>query len=91
MKYIAAVTLERKLEIIEREYPTKKAFAEELRANGYRVQFISTPEKFDEDCTKYHNAVEKTKAIHKAVYECHKKEAKRMHMTIKEYKSWLKK
>lgn len=72
-KYIAAVTFERKLQIIEREYPTKKAFAEDLRANGYRIQFISTPEKFDEDTVKYHEAVEKTKMIHKAQYEAKKR------------------
>lgn len=88
-KYVAAVTLEGKIQIIEKEYPTKKAFAEDLRGNGYRIRFISTPEKFDEDCEKYHEAVEKTKMIHKIQYETYKDGAKRMNMTISQYKAWL--
>lgn len=88
-QFIAAVTYEGKLEIIEREYPTKKAFAEDLRGNGFRIRFISTPETFDDDCYKYHDAVEKTKRIHKAQYDSLKDSAKRMGMTVKEYKAWL--
>lgn len=73
---MASVTFERKLEIITMDYPTKKAFAEDLRGNGYRIRFISTPEKFDEDCEKYHQACELTKAIHKAQYEAKKRLAR---------------
>ena len=73
-KYIASVTFEGKIQIIERDdYKTKKALAHDLRANGYRVRFISTPEKFDEDAEKYYWACEKTKVIHKAQYESKKR------------------
>jgi hypothetical protein len=54
MTYVASVTFEGKIQIIERDdYKTKKAFAHDLRANGYRVRLISTPEKFNEDAEKY--------------------------------------
>lgn len=91
-KYVAFVrdSETKELMVIEREYPTKKAFAEDLRGNGYRIRFISTPEKFDEDCEKYHEAVEKTKAIHKAQYETYKNSVMKKEMTFKEYRAWLK-
>lgn len=88
--YVACVTLNGKIEVLTMEYPTKKAFAEDLRGNGYRIRFISTPEKFDEDCEKYHAAVEKTKRIHKVQYECYKNYGKKNGMTFKQYRAWLK-
>lgn len=89
-KYIAAVTFEGKLKIIESEYNRKSDFYTDLRANGYRVRFISTPEKFDDDCEKYHNACELNKYVKKEIYKQHKESAKRMNMTVKEYRAWLK-
>lgn len=89
-KYIAAVTFEGKLEIIEREYDRKSDFYTDLRANGYRVRFISTPEKFDEDCEKYHSRCELNKYVKNTIYASYKESAKRMNMTVKEYKAWLK-
>lgn len=89
-KYIASVTYEGKLKIIEREYPTKKAFAEDLRGNGYRVRFISTEEKFHEDCEKYEEQCNINKFVKKEMYKSDKKSAERMNMTVKEYRAWLK-
>lgn len=91
-KYVAFVrdSKTKQLMVIEREYPTKKAFAEDLRGNGYRIRFISTPEKFDEDCEKYHEAIEKTKAIHKAQYETYKNSVMKKEMTFEQYRAWLK-
>lgn len=68
--YIAAVkdTYTGQIEIIERDcYPSKKKFAEELRYNGYKVRFISTKEKFDEDCEKYHERMQRQTLINKYV------------------------
>lgn len=88
--FMACVTLNGKVEVLTMEYPTKKAFAADIRANGYKIQFISTPEKFDEDCEKYHEAVEKTKRIHKAQYDTYKNSAMRNEITFKEWRAWLK-
>ena len=89
-KYIAAVTYEGKLEVIEREYNRKSDFYSDLRGNGYRVRFISTEEKFEEDAIKYDEACERNKFVKKAMYESDKESAKRMNMTVKEYRAWLK-
>lgn len=91
-KYIASVrdSETKKLMNIEREYKSKKAFEVDLRANGYRIRFISTPEKFDEDCEKYYEIWETNKRVKNAIYAEHKKSAERMNMTVKEYRAWLK-
>ena len=91
-KYIASVRdgETKKLMIIEREYESKKAFEADLRGNGYRIRFISTPEKFDEDCRKYHEIWETNKRVKNTIYAEYKKSAERMNMTVKEYKAWLK-
>lgn len=67
-KFIASVTLDGELQIIEREYDRKQDFYSDLRANGYRVRFISTEEKFDEDAVKYNEACEMNKRIKNARY-----------------------
>ena len=87
MKYVASVrdSETKEIMIIEREYETKKAFMRDLRANGYRIRFISTPEKFDEDCEKYHIMCEQNKRIKKAIYDSYKKDADRKNMSVKEY------
>lgn len=88
-EYMASVTFDGELEIIKREYDSKKHFYNDLRGNGYRVRFISTEEKFDEDCEKYHNACEINKSAKRAKYAHDKKFAQRMNMTVKEYRNWL--
>ena len=68
MVYIAAVkdTYTGKVEIIERDsYTSKKAFATDLRGNGYKVRFITTEENFDDDCIKYHEKIERKMMINK--------------------------
>ena len=79
MKYIAAVKWEGKIEIIERDtYTSKKAFAADLRANGYKVRFISTEEKFDEDCTKYHERIQAQTELRRYIKEAEKKTAQKV-------------
>ena len=91
-KYIASVrdAETRHITIIEREYDRKIDFYMDLRNNGYRVRFISTEEKFDEDCTKYHERMETNKMIKNALYADYKAHAERMGMTVAEYRAWLK-
>lgn len=67
-----------------------RAFEVDLRANGYRIKFISTPEKFDEDSEKYNEIWERNKLVKNLIYAEHKKSAERMHMTVKEFRAWLK-
>lgn len=69
MMYIASVRNKktRELTIITSDYETKKEFEEDLRGNGYSIRFITTEDKFDEDCAKWHAANERSKAYHKAV------------------------
>ena len=55
--YIAWVTNKyddhRSLSITDSSYSSKKAFAEDLRKNGYAVHYIATPETLDEVSAKY--------------------------------------
>ena len=55
--YIAWVTNKyddhRSLSITDSSYTSKKAFAEDLRRNGYAVHYIATPETLDEVSAKY--------------------------------------
>lgn len=95
MKYIASVTMKnektgkRELILIEKEYDRKSDFYNDLRGNGYSVRFISTEEKFDEDCEKWHAKNELSKYVHKAMYESDKRLAKKMNMSVAEYRAWL--
>ena len=50
-----------------RDYPTKKEFITVLRQNGYAVRFISTEERFDDDCAKYYERIENAKTVRKYV------------------------
>lgn len=71
MMYIASVIDKetKELKIIKNEYQTKKAYEKDLRLNGYSVKFITTEEKFDEDCEKYHERLEKQRNIARAIRE----------------------
>ena len=91
-KYIASVRDKetKKLQVIEREYNRKSDFYNDLRCNGYSVRFISTEEKFDEDCEKWHAKNELSKYVHKAMYASDKMFAEKMNMTVAEYRAWLK-
>ena len=91
--YKAAVTNKEtgKLEVITRDdYTSKKDFAHDLRVNGYAVRFISTPEKFDEDCEKYHWELERRKNVreamkqHKASKEQDEQEAQEVQETVEQ-------
>lgn len=92
MMYIASVRNKktRELTIITRDYETKKEFEEDLRGNGYSIRFITTEDKFDEDCEKWHQRNERSKDYHNVEYAVYKDDAKRMGMTIPQYKAWLK-
>lgn len=90
--YVASVRDKetKKLMIIEREYDRKADFESDLRGNGFAIRFISTPEKFDEDCEKYAARWEMNKAVKNAIYANDKESAKKMNMSVKEYRQWLK-
>lgn len=90
-KYIASVRDKetKKLMIIESEYDRKSDFYVDLRNNGYSVRFITTEEKFDEDCEKWHERNETSKRFHKAVYASYKEFAEKMNMSVAEYRAWL--
>lgn len=64
-EYIASVRDKKtkQLMIIKREYNRKSDFYTDLRKNGYSVRFITTEEKFDEDCQKWHDKNELCKNI----------------------------
>jgi hypothetical protein len=77
MKYVASVRNKdtNKLEVITREdYSSKKSFEADLKRNGYKIRFISTEDKFDEDCDKYNNKLEGAKAARKATSKSKPKE-----------------
>lgn len=86
-KYIASVRDKetKKLMIIEREYNNKKDFERDLRGNGFSIRFISTPEKFDEDCEKWHEYNECCKRISKLKTETRKELAAKHGMSVREY------
>ena len=81
-----------KFEILTYDYHSKKDFAIDIRANGYAVRFISTPEKFDEDCEKWNRnneAVKRRKRIIiRSIRECDEKCAAAVGKTLNEYRKW---
>ena len=90
MNYIALVkdTDTKTIKIINGDdYKTKKAFESDLRGNGYKIRFITTEEKFDEDCEKYHNTVEKIARRNKINREMKKSTARMLGMSVKEYEA----
>lgn len=87
MMYIACVTHNGKnLETIKREYSSKKAFYSDLRGNGYSVRFISTEEKYDEDCQKWHERNERSKQYHKIEHDCYKEYADKYGISVAHYR-----
>lgn len=91
-KYIASVRDKetKKLQLMEREYDRKSDFYNDLRNNGYSVRFITTEEKFDEDCEKWHEKNELCKRIRKNIYASDKMHAEKMNMTVTQYRAWCK-
>jgi len=73
------------LTIIESEYTSKKDFARDLRANGYAVKFISTPEKFDEDSENYNWELKRRKNVREAMkqHKASKEQAERETIDMK--------
>lgn len=86
-KYIASVRDKetKKLMVIEGEYKNKKAFENDIRCNGCSVRFITTEEKFDEDCEKWHQYNERCKLISKLKTESNKKLAAMHGLSVREY------
>jgi hypothetical protein len=70
-KYIASVRDKetKKLMLIEREYDRKADFESDLRCNGYAIRFITTPDKFDEACEKWHEYNERCKYVSRRMTE----------------------
>lgn len=97
-KYIASVTMKdeetgkKVLTIIEREYDRKSDFYNDLRNNGYSVRFITTEEKFDEDCEKWHVKNEQSKLRHAIKHRIDKKYADKYGISVahyrRAYKAW---
>lgn len=71
-------------------FKTKKEFAICLRENGYRVRFITTEEKFDEDCNKYHLRVDRTNRMNKFKRQAERETAERLGMTVRQFRSFNK-
>lgn len=92
MVYVASVRDRetKKIEVITRDYPTKKEFRSDLAGNGYSIRFIATEEDFDEACYKYYEKLEIKKSIKKMRYQSDKKHAENLGMSVKEYRKWLK-
>lgn len=86
-KYIASVRDKetKKLMVIKDEYKSKKAFEVDLKANGFSIRFITTEEKFDEDCEKWHQYNERCKLISKLKTESNKRLAAMHGLSVREY------
>lgn len=69
MMYKASVKLDGHIMTITSEYNSKKDFAADLRKNGYKVSFVSTPENFDADLEKYCEKKERINRVKKYVRE----------------------
>lgn len=56
MMLIASVRYEGEIQVVKNDtFTTKRAYADALRGNGYRVRFIATPEEFDEACENFYS------------------------------------
>lgn len=55
MMLMASVRYEGEIQVVKNDtFATKKAYADALRGNGYRVRFIAKPEEFDEVCENFY-------------------------------------
>lgn len=63
-------------EVVRGEYANRNDFYKDLRANGYRVRYVSTEENFERDGEKYKKACDKVKSDRK-VARAAKKKAKK--------------
>lgn len=87
MTYTAYVMYkqDRELTTITRsDYTSKKAFAEDLRRNGYAVKLISTPEKFNHDLEVYCEKKERRNEIDRFVRAELKKSRERIKAATEE-------
>lgn len=86
MLFIASVKTSRKapIEIIRAEYKYKKDFYKDLRSNGYRVQFITTEENFENDCEKFYAKLEDRKLLYKYVQKAKKEDKEEVKKEVKE-------
>ena len=79
---------------IQSEYANKKDFYDDLKANGYRVRVIATPDKFEEACDTWCENAAYESDVRKYASEAKRKSEERLaaakNMTIKEYRKWSK-
>lgn len=78
MMYKASVTLNGQIQIITSEYNSKKDFAADLRRNGYKVQFVATPETFEAESDKYNERRERKNSIARYTRAAEKESAARI-------------
>ena len=64
--------------VIKMDYPNKKAFAADLKSNGYAIKFIATEDTYDEECEKYEARLE-AKRLGRAE---HKKSLEKIKQTV---------
>lgn len=76
--YKASVTLNGQIQIITSEYNSKKDFAADLRRNGYKVQFVATPETFEAESDKYNERRERKNSIARYTRAAKKESAARI-------------
>lgn len=56
MMLMASVRYEGEIQVVKNDtFTTKRAYADALRGNGYRVRFIAKPEEFDEVCENFYS------------------------------------
>lgn len=90
-EYIARVRIkgEKEASDITGKAKNKGEFYLELKAKGYKVRFITTPEKFEETCKNYEVGHARNKKLKNEKYAADKVKAKEMNMTVAEYRKWV--
>lgn len=88
MSYVASVTHKGRLEILEGlEYKSIRECKDELRANGYKVRFVTTEDKFDEACDKYYEKLNRKNSYNRIKYRLDREEAQRYGCSVKVYRA----
>ena len=92
MEFIASVKNKetKEIQLITKEYSSKKEFKKDLIGNGYSVRFITTEENFENDCINYNEQREKAKKIATNKYKSDKEISEKVGMTVQEYRLFLK-